>query len=56
MHGAGMRPFLPERQPGAGTGGPDGRRSAFTVNRIRHSFATGLRRTGSDVADASRSF
>ena len=26
-------------------------RSAFTVYQIRHSFATGLRRTGSDVAD-----
>ena len=26
-------------------------RSAFTVYQIRHSFATGLRRSGSDVAD-----
>ena len=26
-------------------------RPAFTVYQIRHSFATGLRRTGSDLAD-----
>ena len=42
---------LPERQQGPELAARKAGRSAFTVYQIRHSFATGLRLTGSDVAD-----